>query len=57
MWLSENPAFQQGSPPGGAPKGFELVVSGSLSEQIRQQARGMGIDVTEGANVLLGLID
>jgi hypothetical protein len=45
------------NPPGGQPKGFELVVTGSVSEQVQQQAKGMGIQVTEGANVALGLLD
>ncbi|MCP5057861.1 MAG: hypothetical protein GY937_14240 [bacterium] len=45
------------NPPGGTPKGIELVVTGTLSAKLRQHAKGIGLDVTEGANVAFGLLD
>ncbi|MBW2244004.1 MAG: hypothetical protein JRH01_18645 [Deltaproteobacteria bacterium] len=45
------------NPPGGTPNGFELIVTGTLSDRTRKKTQAMGIDTTERANVLFGLLD
>lgn len=45
------------NPPGGTPNGFELIVTGTLSDRTRKKTQGMGIEVTEKANALFGLLD